>query len=112
MSRHISSIRGIAHGQQRDTRIPIAPSLRGLAALGSSADRAKHGHERPDRCAGIRARSPRVDAAAEDLWRHRGESLVVSGPTSRHQMLVHATNALLGNNRETSISTIFAAETG
>jgi len=39
-----------------------------------------------------------VASAAEDLWRHRGASLVVSGSQdTATQIVVHAINALLGN---------------
>src|SRR5262249_9786088 len=39
-----------------------------------------------------------LDAIAEQLWRHRGESLVVSGVQDKPvQLVVNALNALLGN---------------
>ena len=39
-----------------------------------------------------------IAAAADDLWRDRGRSLVVSGSNDRpSRCVVHAINALLGN---------------
>jgi molybdopterin-containing oxidoreductase family iron-sulfur binding subunit len=67
-----------------------------LALLQRIAGRAGVGADLPAVDAGI---DPRVlTAAADDLWRHRGASLVVSGSQDiETQVVVHALNALLGN---------------
>jgi len=100
MSRHIQFESGVSlTGSNADIRAAIAPSQQGLVALGLLRRIArKHGATGvPDSSEASLDRRA-LDAAAEDLWRNRGQSLVVSGahdvPT---QMLVHATNALLGN---------------
>ena len=100
MSRHIQFESGVSlTGSNADIRAAIAPSQQGLVALGLLRRIArKHGATGvPDSSEASLDRRA-LDAAAEDLWRNRGESLVVCGahdvPT---QMLVHATNALLGN---------------
>ncbi len=100
MSRHIQFESGVSlTGSNADIRAAIAPSQQGLVALGLLRRIArKHGATGvPDSSEASLDRRA-LDTAAEDLWRNRGQSLVVSGahdvPT---QMLVHATNALLGN---------------
>jgi molybdopterin-containing oxidoreductase family iron-sulfur binding subunit len=100
MSRHIQFESGVSlTGSNADTRIPIAPSLRGLAALALFQRIArKHGTKDLIDVPESELDPHALDAAAEDLWRTRGESLVVSGADDvATQMLVHATNALLGN---------------
>ena len=100
MSRHIQFESGVSlTGSNADVREAIAPSEQGLVALGllRRIARMNGATAVPDPSeSSLDARA--LDAAAEDLWRNRGESLVVCGahdvPT---QMLVHATNALLGN---------------
>jgi Fe-S-cluster-containing dehydrogenase component/anaerobic selenocysteine-containing dehydrogenase len=100
MSRHIQFESGVSlTGSNADTRIPIAPSDRGLVALGLYQRIArKHGMtDVPDVPEDVV--DPRhLDAAAEDLWRSRHESLVVCGADdTAMQVIVHAINALLGN---------------
>lgn len=100
MSRHIQFESGVSlTGSNADIRVAIAPSQQGLVALGLLR---RIAHKRgvidvPDSSESV-LDAHALDAAAEDLWRNRGDSLVVCGahdvPT---QMLVHATNALLGN---------------
>ena len=99
MSRHIQFESGVSlTGCNADTRVAIAPSERGLVALGlfSRIARKLGLADIPD--AAERSMDPRaLDAAADDLWRTRGESLVVSGADDvATQVIVHATNALLG----------------
>jgi Fe-S-cluster-containing dehydrogenase component/anaerobic selenocysteine-containing dehydrogenase len=102
MSRHIQFESGVSlTGSNADTRIAIAPSEQGLVALAllRRIARKSGAAGMPDASESERSLDqPALDAAAEDLWRTRGESLVVCGahdvPT---QMAVHATNALLGN---------------
>jgi molybdopterin-containing oxidoreductase family iron-sulfur binding subunit len=100
MSRHIQFESGVSlTGSNADTRVAIALSERGLVALGLFRRIAqKHGTagvpDLPD--SGVDPRA--LDRAAEDLWRSRGESLVVCGADDvAAQVLVHATNALLGS---------------
>ena len=99
MSRHIQFESGVSlTGSNADTRIAIPPSQRSLVALGLF-QRIARKQGRTD--VGDVQGSPHagaLDAAADDLWRSRGESLVVSGANDvATQVLVHATNALLGN---------------
>ncbi|HEY3159563.1 MAG TPA: 4Fe-4S dicluster domain-containing protein [Vicinamibacterales bacterium] len=99
MSRHIQFESGVSlTGCNADTRVAIAPSERGLVALGlySRIARKLGIADVPD--APERSMDPRpLDAAADDLWRTRGASLVVSGADDvATQVIVHATNVLLG----------------
>ena len=99
MSRHIQFESGVSlTGSNADTRISIAPSDRGLVALGLYRRIARKlgMTDVPDVPEDVV--DPRqLDAAAEDLWRSRGESLVVCGADDvATQVVVHATNALLG----------------
>jgi len=100
MSRHIQFESGVSvTGSNADTRVAIAPSERGLVALGLFSRIAeKHGTtglpDLPESALDARA----LDRAADELWRSGGESLVVCGADDvSTQVLVHATNALLGN---------------
>ena len=99
MSRHIQFESGVSlTGSNADTRITIAPSERALVALALYERIArKHGMAGlPDVPDGFI--DPHVlDGAADDLWRTRPESLVVCGADDvATQVIVHATNALLG----------------
>ena len=86
-------------GSNADRRVAIAASEQGAVALALLDRVAAH--------ARIAERLPRVevaldhrtlDRAADDLWRHRGRSLVVCGSDDPStQVVVHAINALLGN---------------
>jgi molybdopterin-containing oxidoreductase family iron-sulfur binding subunit len=86
-------------GSNADRRVPIAPSEQGVIALALLRRIAQH--------AGVSVRLPNLDfaidgppvaAAADDLWRDRGRSLVVSGSDDPStQLVVHAINVLLGN---------------
>jgi len=100
MSRHIQFESGVSvTGSNADIRVPVAPSQRGLVALALLRRVAqRHGTEDvPDLDESGLDRSA-LDVAAAELWRRRGESLVVCGagdePTQR---VVLAINALLGN---------------
>ena len=99
MSRHIQFESGVSlTGSNADKRIAIAPSERALVALALYSRIArKHGMAGlPDVPEGFIDPRP-LDAAADDLWRTRGESLVVCGADDvATQVIVHATNALLG----------------
>jgi Fe-S-cluster-containing dehydrogenase component len=100
MSRHIQFESGVSlTGSNADTRVTIAPSQQGLVALGLLRRVAlKRGMtdvpEVPESSLDRRA----LDAAADDLWRDRGESLVVCGSQDpQAQLVVHRVNELLGN---------------
>jgi Fe-S-cluster-containing dehydrogenase component/anaerobic selenocysteine-containing dehydrogenase len=86
-------------GSKADVRVPVAPSDMGAVAVALL--------RRIARKAGV-ADVPAVpkplpefailDAVAEQLWHHRGESLVVSGVADKSvQVVVNALNAFLGN---------------
>jgi Fe-S-cluster-containing dehydrogenase component len=100
MSRHIQFECGVSlTGANADVRLPIAPSQQGLVALAllrriARKDGSTDVPDGPEQTLDPRA----LDAAADDLWRARGRSVVVSGahdPST--QVLVHAINARLGN---------------
>jgi len=99
MSRHIQFESGVSlSGSNADTRIAIAPAEHALVAL-ALYSRIARKHGAPD-LPGVPegfVDPRRLDAAADDLWRTRGESLVVCGTNDvATQVIVHATNALLG----------------
>ncbi|HWZ42870.1 MAG TPA: TAT-variant-translocated molybdopterin oxidoreductase [Candidatus Saccharimonadales bacterium] len=85
-------------GSNADVRVPVAPSQLGATAIALLRRIAhKAGTSGPDQSADP-VDSARLDAVAEALWKHRGESLVVSGSNEvAVQMVVNAINALLGN---------------
>ena len=100
MSRHYQFEAGVSlTGTNADHRVPIAASQQGAVALAILRRVAIE--------AGVETGAEEVDgaidegavaSAAEDLWRHRGASLVVSGSQdTATQIVVHAINALLGN---------------
>ena len=100
LSRHYHFEAGLSlTGCNADYRVAMATSGHGIVALSlldRIAQKTDLGIEWPD---GI---APPVDAAvaaaADDLWRHRGASLVVSGSQEPAvQIVVHALNVLLGN---------------
>jgi Fe-S-cluster-containing dehydrogenase component len=100
MSRHIHFESGVSlTGSNADTRISIAPSERGLVALGlfhRIAERA--GTVDLPALPSALPHAAALDAAAASLWDSRGESLVVTGADDEAtQLLVHAMNALLGS---------------
>ena len=101
MSRHYQFEAGVSlTGNNADWRVPVAASLQGAVALALwHRIAAKAGvavDVPPDLDAAIDPRA--LTAAADDLWRHRGASLVVSGSQDMAtQVVVHAINALLDN---------------
>jgi molybdopterin-containing oxidoreductase family iron-sulfur binding subunit len=101
MSRHVQFESGVSvTGSSADRRVAIAASRQGLVAVGLLHRIArKHGIvEVPDLPAEDALDADALDGAADDLWRDRGESLVVCGSHDPHtQTVVHAINALLGN---------------
>ena len=89
-------------GSNADQRIAVAPSALGAIALALLGRIARSANE-PD-AAGAAGPDPasvdkaQLDAVAAELWKHRGESLVVSGANDvATQLVVHALNRLLGN---------------
>jgi Fe-S-cluster-containing dehydrogenase component len=83
-------------GSNADIRISVAPSEIGVVAL-SLLHRiaARHGEAVPR---AAEASPDRLDAIANQLWNHRGESLVVCGVQDKSvQIAVNALNSLLGN---------------
>jgi molybdopterin-containing oxidoreductase family iron-sulfur binding subunit len=85
-------------GSNADVRVPIAPSEIGVAAVALLRRIARKSGTAgvPDGPDPVDAR--KLDAIAEELWKHRGESLVVSGRNDVSvQMVVNALNVLLGN---------------
>ena len=85
-------------GSNADVRVAVPPSQLGLVAVALLL--------RISRKAGVpfasEAHDPidprKLDAVAEELWKHRGESLIVSGSNDVSvQVVVNALNAMLGN---------------
>src|SRR6266849_4468032 len=100
MSRHYQFEAGVSlTGTNADHRVPIAASQQGAVALAILRRIAIAAGVETGVAAGAAAIDEgAVASAAEDLWRHRGASLVVSGSQdTATQIVVHAINALLGN---------------
>src|SRR5438034_1046474 len=85
-------------GSNADVRVPVAPSQLGAAAVALL--------RRIARKAGVAGvpqgeepvESAKLDAIADELWKHRGESLIVSGSNQVSvQVVVNALNSFLGN---------------
>ena len=85
-------------GSNADVRVAVPPSQLGLVAAAllrrisrkAGAPFAAEVHDPID--------SRKLDAVAEELWKHRGESLVVSGSNDVSvQVVVNALNVALGN---------------
>ena len=100
MSRHVHFETGLSlTGSNADERVAIAPSEQGLVALALLRRIAqKHGSVDVPESDESQLDRDALDNAADDLWRARGESLVVCGAHDEAtQTLVLAVNALLGN---------------
>ncbi|HEY3568605.1 MAG TPA: 4Fe-4S dicluster domain-containing protein [Thermoanaerobaculia bacterium] len=99
MPRHYQIESGMSlTGGKADRRLPVLPSELGLAALALVRRVARRaGEAAPD--APDPSIDPRIfDAIADDLWNHRGGSLVVSGVNDlAAQTAVSRLNFLLGN---------------
>lgn len=86
-------------GSNADVRLPVAPSqmellaaslLGRIAKLAGAQDLALSSDTASD--------TGKLDAIAQELWKHRGEALVVSGINQvQVQVIVNAMNLLLGN---------------
>jgi molybdopterin-containing oxidoreductase family iron-sulfur binding subunit len=85
-------------GGNADLRVPVAPSDLGAVAVSLLARIARKAGAAevapgPDPVA-----SAQLDAVADELWKHRGESLVVTGRNDvAIQLVVNGLNDLLGN---------------
>jgi molybdopterin-containing oxidoreductase family iron-sulfur binding subunit len=85
-------------GSNADARVPVAPSEIGIAAVAllrriASKSGIAGVPDAPDL-----VDTKKLDAIAEELWKHRGESLVVCGCNDvSTQLVINALNALLGN---------------
>jgi molybdopterin-containing oxidoreductase family iron-sulfur binding subunit len=99
-SLHIQYESGLSvTGSKADVRVPVAPSEMGAVAV-ALLRRIARMAGMADVPAGPESfREPeKLDAVAEQLWHHRGESLVVSGVADKSvQVVVNALNAFLGN---------------
>jgi molybdopterin-containing oxidoreductase family iron-sulfur binding subunit len=85
-------------GSNADVRVPVAPSEIGLVAVALLRRIARKSGTTgvPDAPDPVDAKQ--LDAIADELWKHRGESLVVCGRNNVSvQVMVNALNALLGN---------------
>jgi MoCo/4Fe-4S cofactor protein with predicted Tat translocation signal len=85
-------------GSNADVRVPVAPSELGIAAVAllRRVMRKAGMSGAPDAPEPIE--SGKLDAVADELWQHRGESLVVSGSNDPAvQIVVNALNVFLGN---------------
>jgi molybdopterin-containing oxidoreductase family iron-sulfur binding subunit len=88
-------------GSNADRRVAVAPSALGGVALALLA-RISRAAGQPDVAAPASTTDPVdpavLDAAAAELWKHRGESLVVTGENDvATQLVVLTINRLLGN---------------
>lgn len=85
-------------GSNADARVPVAPSQIGAAALALLRRIAHKAGEAGLDQGTDPVDAARLDAVAEALWKHRGESLVVSGSNDvAVQVAVNAINVFLGN---------------
>jgi Fe-S-cluster-containing dehydrogenase component len=86
-------------GSNADRRILMPPSAHGASALALLRQiAARAGIAADDLDVEANVDSSAIAAAADDLWRDCGHSLVVSGSNDPSiQVVVHAINALLGN---------------
>jgi molybdopterin-containing oxidoreductase family iron-sulfur binding subunit len=92
MSRHYQFESGLSlTGSNADRRVAVLPSELGLVALALA--------ERLAGAVGPKVADPALlETVAEDLWSHRGESLVVCGVNDAAvQVAVNRINSLLGN---------------
>jgi MoCo/4Fe-4S cofactor protein with predicted Tat translocation signal len=101
-SQHIQFEPGMSvTGSNADQRITVAPSALGAVAVALLSRIAKRANERDLGAAGDAADpvdAAALDAIAGELWKHRGESLVVAGCNDvATQLVVQTINQLLGN---------------
>jgi molybdopterin-containing oxidoreductase family iron-sulfur binding subunit len=85
-------------GSNADQRVAVAPSALGAVATALLARIARRANEAAVTAAPDPVDAAILDSVADELWKHRGESLVVSGCNDvAIQLVVHALNRLLGN---------------
>src|SRR5260370_7484429 len=103
-SMHIQFESGLAvTGSNADARIAVGTAEMGVVAA-AVLKRIAHKagvagvSEAPELGFELNLDSKKLDAVAEELWKHRGQGLVVSGYNDvAVQMIVNALNAFLGN---------------
>ena len=107
-SLHIQFESGLSvTGSNADARIAIAPSELGAVAAGLLRRIARKAGiagiaEGPEPVLSLDLDPKKLDAVAQELWKHRGKGLVVSGSNDVSvQIAVNALNAFLGNIGET-----------
>jgi len=85
-------------GSNADVRVPVAPSQLGTVAV-ALLKRIAHKAGVSGALGASDAIDPqKLDAIADELWKHRGESLIVSGSNELPvQVVVNALNTFLGN---------------
>jgi molybdopterin-containing oxidoreductase family iron-sulfur binding subunit len=85
-------------GSNADQRVAVAPSALGAVATALLARIARRANEPEVVVAPDPVDAAILDSVAGELWKHRGESLVVSGCNDvAIQLVVHTLNRLLGN---------------
>ncbi len=85
-------------GSNADVRVAVPPSQLGLVAVALLRRIAHKAGVSPVAGTPDPIGSKKLDAVADELWKHRGESLVVSGSNDISvQVVVNALNAALGN---------------
>jgi MoCo/4Fe-4S cofactor protein with predicted Tat translocation signal len=98
--RHVQIESGFSlTGSNADQRIAVLPSELGMAALALLASVARRaGHALPSALPDDLPAKDLLAGVAEELWRQRGQSLLVCGANDvATQRVVHRINALLGN---------------
>jgi len=84
-------------GSNADVRVAVAPSQLGITAV-ALLNRIAHKAGEPAVIVNSPVDVAKLDAVADELWKHRGESLVVSGSNDVSvQIVINAINARLGN---------------
>jgi molybdopterin-containing oxidoreductase family iron-sulfur binding subunit len=85
-------------GSNADVRVAVPPSHIGLVAVALLRRIARKAGVTPVAGAPDPIDSQKLDAVADELWKHRSESLVVSGANDISvQVVVNALNVALGN---------------
>jgi Fe-S-cluster-containing dehydrogenase component len=100
MARHVHFESGFSlTGSNADQRVAVHPSELGLVALALAGRLARRaGAPAPAVSSEAPCDPALLDALAAELWRHRGESLVVCGVNDLAlQVVVNRINSLLGN---------------
>ncbi len=89
-------------GSNADRRVAVPPSALGAVALALLARIARRANEPEVAAPPDPVDAQTLNSVADELWRHRGESLVVSGCNDvAIQLVVHTLNRLLGNVGQT-----------